>query len=221
MRYSAVIFDLDGTLLDTLADIANSANAVLQPYGLAAFPVEYYRQWVGAGLERLFNGVLPPPKRSEAVVRQCIDRFREVYAENWNVQTRPYEGAAGLLAALASRQVPMAVLSNKPEDSARRCVREYFPDGRFEMVLGNRDDMPPKPDPAGALKIIGHIGLPPEQFVYLGDTPIDMQTAVAAGVLPVAAAWGFRSVEELRSHGAEIVIEHPLELIDVVLGNRN
>jgi len=216
MPYSAVIFDLDGTLLDTLADIAESGNRVLGSHGLRTFEVDDYRQWVGQGLRRLLERVIPPGDEQEPLIETCIREFREVYSREWNVRTRPYPGVLELLGLLTSRGVRMAVLSNKPHEFARRCVEHYFADTPFEAVLGEGNGIPPKPDPTGARRIIDRIGLAPEEFVYLGDTPTDMTTAVAAGVLPVGVTWGFRPREELQSAGAMHLIERPGELVGVL-----
>jgi len=207
MPYSAVIFDLDGTLLDTLADIAESGNRVLASHSLRTFPVDDYRQWVGQGLRRLLERVIPPGGEQEPLIETCIREFREVYSREWNVRTRPYPGVLELLGRLASQGVRMAVLSNKPHEFARRCVEHYFPDTPFEAVLGEVGGIPPKPDPTGARMIIDRIGLPPEEFVYLGDT---------AGTLPVGALWGFRPREELEASGARHLIERPGELVGVL-----
>jgi len=123
MPYPAVIFDLDGTLLDTLADIAESSNRVLASHGLRTFPVDDYRQWVGQGLRRLLERVVPPGEEQERMIAACIREFREVYSREWNVRTRPYPGVLELLGLLGSRGVRMAVLSNKPHEFARRCVQ--------------------------------------------------------------------------------------------------
>jgi phosphoglycolate phosphatase len=218
MPYSAVIFDLDGTLLDTLADIAESANRVLASHGLCTLPVDDYRQFVGQGLRRLLERVIPPGDEQEPLIRTCTREFRGVYSREWNVRTRPYPGVLELLGRLTSQGVPMAVLSNKPHEFARRCVEHYFPETPFEAVLGEGNGIPPKPDPTGARMIIEQIGLTPEEFVYLGDTPTDMATAIAVGTLPVGVLWGFRPREELEAAGAELLIERPGELIAVLEG---
>jgi len=216
MPYPAVIFDLDGTLLDTLADIAESSNRVLASHGLRTFPVDDYRQWVGQGLRRLLERVVPPGEEQERMIAACIREFREVYSREWNVRTRPYPGVLELLGLLGSRGVRMAVLSNKPHEFARRCVEHYFADARFEAVLGEGNGIPPKPDPTGARMIIDRVGLAPEEFVYLGDTPTDVATAIAAGVLPVGVTWGFRPREELEAAGARYLIERPGELVELL-----
>jgi phosphoglycolate phosphatase len=216
MDFRAILFDLDGTLLDTLADIADSANRVLAARGWPTHPTADYRNYVGEGLVRLFGRVLPEDRRGEEEIARCVAGFREVYAGNWNVRTRRYEGIAELLDAVAARGLAMAILSNKPDAATRRCVDAYLSAWDFQAVLGQRDGVPPKPDPAGALEIAQRLGAPPERFVYLGDTPTDIATARASGMHPVGAAWGFRPVDELRAAGAARVIERPLELMDVV-----
>jgi phosphoglycolate phosphatase len=217
--YSAVIFDLDGTLLDTLADIAESSNRVLASHGLPTFPVDDYRQFVGQGLRRLLERVIPAGDEQEPLIQTCSREFREVYSREWNVRTRPYPGVLELVELLRSRGIRMAVLSNKPHEFTQRCVEHYLAGTPFEVVLGEGNGIPPKPDPTGARRVIEQIGLAPEKFVYLGDTSTDMATAIAAGTLPVGALWGFRPREELEAAGAKHLIERPGELIEIMEGN--
>ena len=158
MRYSAVVFDLDGTLLDTLADIADAANRVLVKHGLAAHELDSYRQFVGEGVRVLFERSLPREACTSERVTACADDFRQAYAECWNIRTHPYDGVEELLSALVDRNVRLAVLSNKPDNFTKACVREYFPKFSFEAVLGQRDGVPRKPDPAGALEIAADHG---------------------------------------------------------------
>ena len=216
MEFPAVIFDLDGTLLDTLADIADSANRVLAARGWPTHPVDAYRQFVGEGASRLFERALPADRRQPEVVAECVAGFRQAYAENWNVQTKAYDGVAELLDALSARDVMMAVLSNKPDSFTRRCVDEYLSRWRFEVVLGLREGVPRKPDPAGALEIAARLDAATDRFVYLGDSATDMRTARSAGMRAVGAAWGFRSMDELESAGAEVVIQRPMDFLAIV-----
>ncbi len=213
MDYSAVLFDLDGTLLDTLEDIGEAANRVLIQRGFAPHPPDSYRHFVGEGVRVLFERSLPAEACSDDVLAACAEEFRQAYAECWNVRTRPYDGIEDLLPALVMRNVRLAVLSNKPDVFTKSCVREYLPQFSFEAVLGQRDGTPRKPDPAGALEIAALMDWAPERFLYLGDTAVDMQTALAAGMFPVGALWGFRPRSELLSGGAQAVIERPLELL--------
>jgi phosphoglycolate phosphatase len=213
MHYSAVVFDLDGTLLDTLADIAEAANRVLVQRGLAAHELDAYRQFVGEGVRVLFERSLPREACTRELIDACADDFRQTYAECWNIRTHPYDGIESLLSALVERKVRLAVLSNKPDNFTKACVREYFPQFPFEAVLGQRDGVPRKPDPAGALEIAAVMDLAPDRFLYAGDTAVDMQTALAAEMFPVGVLWGFRPLPELLAGGAQAVIEHPAELL--------
>jgi len=207
------MFDLDGTLLDTLADIGEAANRVLVQRGFAPHPLDSYRYFVGEGLRVLIERSVPGGTCSDELLAAYAEEFRQAYAESWNVHTRPYEGIEELLSALVARGVRLAVLSNKPDAFTKSCVEEYLARFPFEWVLGQRDGTPRKPDPAGALEIAAAMDLPPGRFLYLGDTAVDMQTALAAGMFPVGALWGFRPLSELQSGGAQAVIERPGELL--------
>ena len=216
MNFRAILFDLDGTLLDTLADIAESANQVLAARGCATHPIDAYRDFIGDGVVHLFGRALPEDRRGEEIVAECVSSFRERYAEIWNVRTRPYEGVAELLDAVTARGLKMAILSNKPHAFTRRCADAYFSAWPFQAVLGQRDGVPRKPDPAGALLLAEELGVEPGECVYLGDSGSDMQTAVAAGMYPAGALWGFRTAEELTAAGAKTLLERPGELLDLL-----
>lgn len=216
MRFQAVVFDLDGTLLNTLEDIAHSTNSALVKYGFPPHGIDEYRYLVGEGLTMLISRALPAENQNDDIVSDCVKAFNENYSRNWNVNTTPYQGVPELLDELTAKQVKMAILSNKPDDSTKHCVRGFLPYKSFEMVLGQREGTPRKPDPAGALEIAETLGIAPPQFLYLGDSGIDMQTATRAGMFPVGALWGFRSEEELRTHGAQVVIDRPIELLGLL-----
>ncbi|MHC4406510.1 MAG: HAD family hydrolase [Planctomycetota bacterium] len=218
MQFSAVLFDLDGTLLDTLADIGHSANQVLQQRRYPPHPVEAYRRYVGDGVTVLFQRVLPATERRDEVIAECVADFREVYGRNWNIQTQPYEGVPDLLDAVCARGLTMAVLSNKPDAFTRQCVDEYLAAWPFAVVLGQREGIPCKPDPAGAKEIVARVGIAAERFLYLGDTPTDVKTAQSANMYAAGVSWGFRPVEELRAAGAAVVVERPGDLINVLDG---
>jgi len=214
MHFQAVIFDLDGTLLDTLDDIANSANSVLNGHGFPTHEADAYRDFVGDGVTMLMSRALPVEERSDSLIAGCADGFREAYLRTWNVNTRPYTGIRELLAALSARDVKMAVLSNKPDDFTKLCVHEFLADWSFEMILGLRHGVPQKPNPTGALEIAEHLAMTPARMLCLGDSAVDMKTAVTAGMFPVGALWGFRPLEELLENGAQAVIKEPMELLD-------
>lgn len=217
MTYRAVLFDLDGTLLDTLADIAVSADAVLVRLGFPPHGTDAYRRFVGEGVQMLFTRALPPGKAEPGLLAECAAAFRESYEENWNCFTAPYEGIEELLNALEARRLKLAVLSNKPDRFTRLCVEEYFPGRRFEAVIGHRDGHARKPDPAVACEIARLLDVPPAEFVYVGDTPTDMETAKGAGMLPVGVRWGFRPAKELSAAGAVAILDQPMQLIDYFL----
>jgi len=218
MGFQAVIFDLDGTLLNTLADIADSANSVLSRHGFPTHVSDAYRYFIGDGVTMLMTRALPAEERTDDVVADCATGFRETYHRTWNVNTRPYMGIAELLDALSARDVKMAVLSNKPDDFTRLCVHEFLADWPFEIILGLRHGVPQKPDPTGALEIAEHLGMSPDRILYLGDSAVDMKTAVNAGMFPMGALWGFRPLEELLENGAQAVIKEPMELLDYLDG---
>jgi phosphoglycolate phosphatase len=212
----AVVFDLDGTLLDTLADIASSANQVLRELGFPEHPQADYRTFVGEGVSVLMSRVLPEQHRDAATRDRALARFQEVYDQRWNIETELYPGIRTLLAELASRGLPMAVLSNKQQRFTEMCVEHFLSEWKFAPVFGMRPDVPRKPDPAGALEIAAALGVSPRECAYLGDTSTDMQTAKAAGMVAFGVAWGFRSITELREHGAQQILHHPCDLLRFV-----
>ena len=216
MKYRAVLFDLDGTLLDTIADLTDAMNVALASLGLAGHGVEACKYYVGDGLRNFAARALPAGARDEATLDRCCERFRAAYAECWHVKTRPFEGIPELLDGLAERGVTRTVLSNKPDDFTKRLVREMLGRWEFAAVRGVRADGLKKPDPAGAVEIAEQVGVPPAGFLYLGDTDTDMQTATAAGMHAVGVTWGFRPAEELRAHGAEALIDRPTELLGLL-----
>jgi phosphoglycolate phosphatase len=218
MHFRAVIFDLDGTLLDTLADIASAANAVLRQHGYPTHSLDEYKRLVGSGVRALFERALAADHVSAETIAQCDSDFREIYAERWHVESKPYAGIAELLDELAARGLPMAVLSNKPHEFTVQCAEALLPGRRFAAVLGQRPGVPIKPDPTSALEIARRLGVAAADCVYLGDTDIDMQTATNAGMHAVGVTWGFRPADELRRSGAAGLIDHPLDLLPLLSG---
>ncbi len=212
-RFQAVLFDLDGTLLDTIDDIRDSMNLVLQHMGHAGHPREAYKYFVGNGMEVLASKALPPETRNQSTIARCVTLMRQEYGRRWHQRTRPYGGIMELLAKLRDLGMRLAVLSNKPHDLTLAAVEHFFPGHPFTIVQGAKDDIPRKPDPTGALLVAKVLAVDPPATLYLGDTSIDMQTARAAAMYPVGAAWGFRTREELQASGAAVIIGHPLELI--------
>lgn len=209
-QYQAAVFDLDGTLLYTLDDLADSLNETLKEEGLPIHDPDKYRLMVGNGLEMLVVRALPEPMRIPAHVRPILLKFTEKYRGNQVSKTKPYPGIETMLDQLSQRGLRLAVLSNKAHANTQEVVEHFFP-GRFDLVLGMRPEVPPKPDPAGALEIADQLGLKPSSFLYLGDSGVDMKTALASGMYPVGVTWGYRGEEELRRAGAMKIINSPEE----------
>ncbi|HEX9715177.1 MAG TPA: HAD family hydrolase [Desulfurivibrionaceae bacterium] len=211
-RHKCVLFDLDGTLVDSLADLANSMNRVLIRQGFAAHPAQAYRYFVGDGIIKLVQRALPAEAQQEDVIQDCAQKMRQEYALHWADTTRPYPGIAELLDTLAGRGIEMAILSNKPDELTQKVVRTLLPQWDFAAVAGARETIPRKPDPVGALRIAKLLRRKPADFLYLGDTNTDMQTARAAGMFAIGALWGFRTAEELKENGAQALLSVPIEL---------
>jgi len=216
MTYQAVLFDLDGTLLNTLEDLADSMNAAVGRLGFPPHPLEAYNYFVGDGIVNMARRALPENHRDDATTARCVDLMRQIYTEHWHDKTVPYPGIPELLDALAARGLRMAILSNKPHDFTVLCVEKLLPSWSFDTVQGVSETVPPKPDPTGARAVAARLGLPPGAFLYLGDTNTDMQTANASGMFAVGACWGFRPPEELRANGAQALIETPAQLLDLL-----
>jgi len=215
MKHKSVIFDLDGTLLDTLGDLADSMNAVLKHANYPMHARESYRYFVGDGIRKLVERTLPETDRNQIMIDKCLARFREEYTNNWDATTAPYEGVVDMLDALSGMGVSKAVLSNKPHESVLECVERYFRESDFDVIQGVCEAVPPKPDTAGAMSVVNRLGVTPSDVIYVGDTDTDMQTAVAAGFFAVGATWGFRTPEELCQHGASLLVNYPMELLEI------
>jgi len=198
MKYKGVIFDLDGTLLDTLKDLALAANTTLASFGFPQHPMDDYRYFVGEGLKTLMRRIVPDYVVNDGQLENYIKKFNEVYKQCWNINTAPYPGIPEMIAALSHAGVKLAVLSNKPHAFTKICVETFFPDHPFMYVYGQRDGVAPKPDPAGALDIATQMELVTESILYIGDTATDMQTGKRAGLRTIGVEWGFRDRAELK-----------------------
>ncbi len=217
MQFKAVCFDLDGTLLDSLADLADCTNKILLKRGFPEHPVDAFCYFVGDGAKMLMTRVLPEEVRNESLIEDCRQDFETSYRECWNEQTIPYKDIPELLDALIGRQLKLTVLSNKPNEFTLLMVENLLAQWNFEVVLGQREGIPRKPDPAGMLEICQQLEIPAEAFLYLGDTATDMKTAVSAGCFPVGVLWGFRTEEELRDNGARAIVKEPLDVLDFLI----
>jgi phosphoglycolate phosphatase len=217
IRMQAVVFDLDGTLLNSLADIVHAGNAVLEAHGFPVHSSDAYRLFVGDGVGRLIHRIVPAAYQEDKVFLETFLReYAEQYYRTWNVESRLYDGVTELLDALVQRQIRMAVLSNKPHEATNRCVEYYLGRFTFAAVLGQQADRPPKPDLTGVREILARLEVAAESCCYVGDTAVDMRTALGAGMFAVGATWGFRDVAELQAAGAHTLIHHPRELLAVL-----
>ncbi|MGD0783605.1 MAG: HAD family hydrolase [Candidatus Aminicenantales bacterium] len=215
MSVRAAIFDLDGTLLDTIEDLTDSMNAALAGLGFPARTIAECKSLVGDGLATFVRRALPKAERDNLEsVRRLHEAMRAEYRLRSTVKTRPYPGISEMLGALAARGIPLAVLSNKPHPATLSVIAHYFPGTAFRAVLGARENVPIKPDPSGALEIAALLELPAGEILYVGDTNTDMQTAAAAGMFGIGALWGFRTAAELRAAGARALAARPEDLLD-------
>ena len=214
MAYRAAVFDLDGTLLNTLADLADSGNELLASYGMAPHPEQEYRYFVGNGSRKLMERILPG--RTPEQIDKALARYKAIYEKHLTVKTAPYAGIAEMLLELRARGVRMAVCTNKHISAAEVLIRKFFPADSFDAYEGDCPGVPRKPDPAHVRIVLEKMGVGPEETVYLGDSGVDMQTAVNAGALPVGVLWGFREKDELLKNGAKILLSQPSELLEKV-----
>ena len=213
MHTELVIFDLDGTLLDTIGDLAVACNAMLAVRGLPQHSYEEYCHFVGNGILRLVERALPEPLRTPENVALARADFVRYYTEHIDVYTKPYPGIPELLAELTRRGIRVAVASNKFQAGTEKLIRLFFPEIPFAAVFGQRPDVPLKPDPAVVGEILACTGVPRERVLYVGDSGVDMETARAAGVRSAGVTWGFRDRGELVAAGAGRLVDRAEELL--------
>jgi phosphoglycolate phosphatase len=218
--FKAVLFDLDGTLLYTLTDVANAMNEALVHFGFSPHPVDAYKYFIGESVETEAQRALPESARDPEFVRKVAVYSEEIYDKCWGDNTHPYPGIPELLTELQHRDLSLVILSNKNDRFTKVMVKKLLPDWQFKIVQGALPDVPLKPDPTMALQIANKLRIPPEQFLYLGDTSTDMQTAVSAGMFPVGCIWGYRSADELLESGAKALINTPAEVLDIINNRR-
>ena len=213
MMSKCIIFDLDGTLLDTLEDIAISGNFALTSLGFEAEETQKYRYFVGEGVYKLFENIFATNPQSQETINKAVALFESHYAKQFYQNTKPYEGISKLLTFLKKRGYKMAILSNKPDSFTKMCVLKYFRSWKFDVVFGAREGIARKPDPVSALEIASLLGENPEHCFYVGDTMIDMQTATRANMKALGVLWGFRDGDELLENGANALFENPSEVM--------
>ena len=213
-----VIFDLDGTLLDTIEDLGDSVNEVLSTRGYPIHSYDDYCLYIGDGMEKLIRRSIPDDLcNDELVVKEVLEDYKEAYTRNWKKKSKPYDGIMECLDDLKAHQIASAVLSNKPHNFTELCVESLIGNEHFISILGQRDNVKKKPSPDGAIEICNDVNIDPSDAIFIGDTNVDILTGVAAGMTAVGVLWGFRKEEELREAGADYVISHPDQILDIIL----
>lgn len=212
----AILFDLDGTLLNTIGDIARCANETLSSFGYPIHPEPLYMELVGDGLDNLARKILPEGKKSDEDVHTFTTYYRDIYTLGWNKTSHPYSGVHELLEELTKRDISLAVLSNKRHDFTKLCVHTFFPEITFTEIRGEQSGVPIKPHPKAALLIAEQLHVSPSECIFVGDSEIDIETAKAAGMISVGVEWGFRPRSILEDARADYIISHPQELLAVL-----
>ena len=215
-RIQSVIFDLDGTLLNTVADLAYSTNYALRQRGFPTHPVEAYKSFVGNGINKLFERALPEGEKTQDNILRVREVFLPYYDEHNADYTSPYDGISYLLKALQEQGIILSVASNNYQRATDKLVRTYFPDIRFATVFGQRQGVPVKPDPTIVHDILKITGRSAAETLYVGDSGVDMQTAANAGVTSVGVTWGFRPLSELNACGAQHVADTVEEILRII-----
>lgn len=211
----AVLFDLDGTLVNSLYDLADASNYALTVKGYPTHETEKYKYFVGNGMPNLMERILPSEERSAEKINELLDIFLGYYKEHYLDKTVVYEGIIPLLKALKAQGIMVGVVSNKA-DGMTQLIIEKLLDGYFDIVQGKLEGFLPKPDPALTLLVMSKLGVKPDECIFVGDSGMDAALGVNCGAVPVGALWGFRTKEELIENGAEYTIDNPLTLLDIL-----
>ena len=216
-RFSHVIFDLDGTILNTLEDLADSCNWVCARHGWPTHGLDKYRYFVGSGMVKLLERATPPQAQVSPLKEQVLEEFMDYYGAHKADKTRPYAGMSETLETLRGAGVTTAVLTNKPDQAANAVVEQYYP-GLFSVVQGALPGVPVKPDPTLLRRLMERIGAVPERTLYVGDSDVDIQTAKNGGLTSCGVLWGFRTQAELEGEGADHIARTPTELLNIIFG---
>jgi phosphoglycolate phosphatase len=215
MKFKGIIFDLDGTLVNSLEDIADAMNTVLQDLDYPTHGYDDYQYFIGSGLRNLVSKSLPENHNDETQIKRCYDLMIKIYRNACTNQTKPYNGIVELLDELKSRNIKLSVFSNKADALTKEITAFLFP-GYFNPIVGLRIESLKKPNPYEAVEISKSWGLQPEEMIFVGDSGIDMQTATNANMHAVGVLWGYRPEEELIANGAQHILSHPLDLIPIL-----
>lgn len=215
MKFKGIIFDLDGTLVDSLHDISDAMNIVLTGLNYPTHTYDTYQYFIGSGLRNLISKALPATNNSDEQIEICFDCMVNEYRKICTLKTKPYDGILELLDNLTSQNIKLAVFSNKADELTKKIASEIFPD-YFDTAVGLSTEALKKPNPFEAIEISKNWNLKPEEILFVGDSDIDMQTAVNANMFPVGVSWGYRTEEELKASGAKLVINNASELIEIL-----
>ncbi|MDR2774925.1 MAG: HAD family hydrolase [Tannerella sp.] len=211
-----IIFDLDGTLLNTISDLAYSTNYALERNGFQVHPIEAYKYFVGNGINKLFERALPEGGKTEENIIRIRREFLSYYDNHNTEYTQPYEGIPQLLKFVQSKSLKTAVASNKYQQATEKLINRFFPEIKFSSVLGQREGIPIKPDPAVVYEILRVAAVPAAETLYIGDSGVDIKTALNSGVTPVGVTWGFRPRSELETNGAAYIAESTTDIIKLI-----
>lgn len=209
----AYIFDLDGTLIDSLKDLASAVNRMLVEQGYPERDLALFPEYIGDGMRQLVSRALPESARTDEIIDRCLSSYQQQYQNGWHDQTVVYAGMQDVLDELKGRGMKIGCISNKPHHFTKLCCDHFFPADTFAVILGQRDEVPRKPDPAGAHEAAALLGLTTADCAYVGDSGIDMAFAKNSGMRGIGVSWGFRSVAELQEHGADVIVNLPWDLL--------
>ena len=215
MKFKGVIFDLDGTLVNSLEDIADAMNSVLQNLNYPTHSYDSYQYFIGSGLRNLVSKALPETHNNKEHIDSCYQLMIEKYSDNCTRKTKSYDGIRELLDHLISQNIKLSVFSNKSDELTKKITKDLFP-GYFDPIVGLSLEALKKPNPQEATEISKSLGLKTEEIIFVGDSGIDMQTATNANMLAVGVSWGYRPEEELIAEGAKHILSHPLDLIPIL-----
>ncbi|WP_439130367.1 HAD family hydrolase [Polaribacter sp.] len=214
--FKGVIFDLDGTLVNSLGDITNAINTVLKKHNFPTISVQECKSFIGHGVRDLVVKALPKENQNEEWINRCFEEMLAVYRDNCTIKTAMYPDISNLLDELTARNLKLAVFSNKADELTKKVVKAIFSKWNFEVVEGLKLEALKKPNPTVALEISEKLAIPAEQLIFVGDTDVDIITAKKANMHPVGVVWGYRTKEELISSGAKFILENPLDLIKIL-----
>ena len=211
----AIIFDLDGTLLNTIDDLANSVNFMLEKFGFPLFSVEEYKYKVGNGMRKLIERSLPKEELNEFRVDECLKVFMAHYDKHKKDNTAPYDGIVKTLETLKQQGIKLAVVTNKAHTAAKPLVKEVFGDV-FDEICGQKENVPTKPNPQSVFGVCEKLNVTPDECLFVGDSGVDMQTAKNAKIKAIGVLWGFRKQDELLENGADVIISSPQNLLELL-----